>query len=173
MKTTEAKTQTGTPTVTHKLPLLRSLPDLLEAARLSGSHFFEPATMKSFGSKLASDFFPLTDSEGRAGLFITSEKDRYGFNGAHAWGGARLYTVRLASFSPNGLSIDAAGPFNPTDPTDHGFGAFKTLARARAFAKKAATLGTPERLALHRNEAKRRKQNGWPAPSFQESLGGA
>lgn len=166
------KPQNKPPTATHQFPVLKDLDALKEASRLSGSHFFSPDTMRGFGSKLAPDFYPLADSNGLAALFITSERDRYAgaaFGGAQAWNGQWRYTVCLASFSPSGLVMEGAGPFSLDGDglKDNGFGAFGTLAAARVFAKKAATLGTPERAALHANETRRRKINGWPAPAFK------
>lgn len=166
--------QPAPPTVTRTLPLLKSLKDLKEASQAAGHHFFDPDTMRGFGSRLSS-VSPYQEvhtlAGGHAALFITSEQDRRGFMGRYAWDGARRYTVRLASFGSTsyGLSIDDAGPFEGFDdsgrPTgDHGgrHGAFSTLAAARRFAKACATPGTPERAAMAKASDYRRRVNGWP-----------
>jgi hypothetical protein len=147
-------------TFKRRLPLLDSLESIKEASRLSGGHFFDPGTMRAFGSRLAPFFTSMQDADGLAAVFITSEKDSRGFMDAKAWGGARRYTVRLASFKEDGLNLDDCGPYNGTD---HGFGAFGSLKAAKAHAYKVATSGTPERAAVREYV----QRYGRPAPAWE------
>ena len=61
--------------------------NLVRAARLAGSHWFDADTMRSFGSKLGA----IRSTPTRI-LFISSERDRHGRWGWY--GGKRRYTVR-------------------------------------------------------------------------------
>jgi len=82
--------------------------NLVRAARLAGSHWFDADTMRSFGSKLGA----IRSTPTRI-LFLSSERDRHG----HWHGGKRRYTVRAF----DGLSVYSVSEF----------GEFATSAAAR------------------------------------------
>ena len=96
-------------------------------ARRSGSHWFDPDTLRSFGSKVpdAARIGP----DGRA-YFISSEQDRrYGGDRRHAaWNGERRYTLR--AYNPaTGIVDDAERA--PDGGYDHdAFGRYRTLQTA-------------------------------------------
>lgn len=83
---------------------------IIQANTTIGQKFFDPDTMRWFGSRIESQ--PITD--GNLSYFITSEQDPE----AKAWFGERRYTIRCAQ--PNGM-VDTWGEF----------GAFWTIDEAR------------------------------------------
>jgi hypothetical protein len=91
----------------------RDTDEIIDAAQRRGSHFFDRATMRSFGSRLAPGVIA-----GR--IFITSEQDRPSSFGPGAWNGQRRYTVRVVDDLAE--TIEELGSF----------GQFDTLAQARA-----------------------------------------
>lgn len=91
----------------------RDTDEIIDAAQRRGSHFFDRATMRSFGSRLAPGVIG-----GR--IFITSEQDKPWAGGPGTWNGQRRYTVRVVDDLAE--TIEELGTF----------GQFDTLAQARA-----------------------------------------
>lgn len=96
-------------------------------ARASGSHWFDPDTMRGFGSRIpdAARIGP----DGRA-YFISSEQDRRYDGSTGAWDGRRRYTLR--AYNPaTGIVDDAERlPGDRYDPD--AFGRYATLQTASA-----------------------------------------
>ena len=69
-----------------------TIAEIKQANREAGHHWFEPATMRFFRSRVSGPVI--------ANMFVSSEDDRLG--------GGRLYTIRRAN--PDG-SIDTVGDF--------------------------------------------------------------
>ena len=90
--------------------------EIIRAAKDSGSHFFDPGTMRFFGSRVERGVY---GEDGR--VFITSEQDSEGV----VYDGQRRYFPREAYSGPVMLMIDRIGP-------DDGF---STLEEARAWVK--------------------------------------
>lgn len=107
-------------------------------------HFFDPDTMRSFGSRVLGDIFPARG--GGRSYFVTSERDRLG----GAWGGERRYTVRVMSW----LTGDVNEPY--TDGLMGSFGAYPTPGRAVRAARELASAdlvgfaGLPCPIGTHR-----------------------
>lgn len=102
----------------HSLVPMR---DAIDAAKRAGSHFFDPDTLRFFGSRVSEYGYRGADG---ALYFVTSERDRGPYP---AWDGRRLYTVRR---------MDAADPSDISDVG--GFGAYAYWGAAHAAAKRAA-----------------------------------
>ena len=88
-----------------------SMAQVRAANAAAGGHWFEPAALRFFGSRISETLYG-----GR--FFVTSEQDRHG----GAWDGERRYTVREAL--PGGR-IETVGRF----------GEFGTRREAVAFAR--------------------------------------
>lgn len=71
--------------------LPRTIDDIRDRNARLGHHFFEPASMRFFASRVLDDVFPAADGSGS--YFVTSERFR-GFIGCKD--GPRRYSVRLA-----------------------------------------------------------------------------
>ncbi len=78
-------TQTTTATLPQTIDAIRD-----RNARI-GHHFFDPAALRFFASRVLDDVFPAVDGSGS--YFVTSERFR-GFAGCQD--GPRRYSVRLA-----------------------------------------------------------------------------
>ena len=104
-------------------------------------HFFDPATMRAFGSRILDGIYPAAG--GGRSYFVTSEQDRSG----SAWDGQRRYTVRAMTWLTG--EIDEPGDDEP-------FGAFHRsstahrAARAFAEADTVGFAGLPCPLRTHR-----------------------
>lgn len=89
--------------------------ELMDIARQSGSHFFDPDTMRAFRSKLY-DIYPAADGW----VFVTSEK-----HVSHTSYGSinepRLFTVRKLVIKADAIEIDELSEFQE----------YKTLEAAR------------------------------------------
>lgn len=85
-----------------KVKLYRDTDDVKLAARNMGSHFFDPDTMRFFGSRIGSAVYG-----GR--FFVTSEQ--------REWNTPRRYTVRVVTPAGRGRSFDItdAGGFHSID----------------------------------------------------------
>ena len=96
-------------------------------ARASGSHWFDPDTLRSFGSKVpdAARIGP----DGRA-YFISSEQDRrYGDDRRYAaWNGERRYTLR--AYDPSTGQVDGAERAADGGYDHDAFGRYRTLRTA-------------------------------------------
>lgn len=79
--------------------------EIIETARATGSHFFDPDTMRFFGSRINAALY--------GGRFFVSSEQHRSMWGSPAWGGARRYTVRVARYVPGDdtLQIDTVGEF--------------------------------------------------------------
>lgn len=90
-----------------------TIEQIKQANRDAGNHFFDPATMRGFGSRVAPGIYG-----GR--VFVTSEQSPpHGAHGSGApWGGERRYSVRVAR--PDGTIGNGSE-----------FGEFDSLAQAR------------------------------------------
>jgi hypothetical protein len=97
--------------------------NLKRAVRVSGSHFFDPETMRAFGSRTLGEPKWIAVDGKPCVMFITSERDRYG----GAWEGARRYTIR--HFDPMTGRIYSGG-----------FGEYPTARAVRAAFRKVPTL---------------------------------
>ena len=116
-----------------------STQDIERHADAAGSYFFDPATMRFFGSRILGDAYPVAGYD--ASVFVTSERDRDGA----AWNGQRRYSVRIAYIRANvqpdagrecyvpahGFTIDPLGEF----------GAYPTASAAKRAAVTLAKLG--------------------------------
>lgn len=87
-------------------PLYRFMEDVRKRNENAGSKWFDPSNMRFFGTRVHESLY-LADG-GRIAYFVTSERDRYAGPGGGAWGGRRLYSVRVAK--PDG-DIDTVGEF--------------------------------------------------------------
>lgn len=111
---------------------IRDAGEILDRTKAAGGHFFDPDTMRSFGSRLLSDVFPAAG--GARSYFVTSEQDRHRFaysdgtQSRGAWDGQRRFTVRAITWATGAID----------EPDDDAFGAFSTRARAVARARQAA-----------------------------------
>lgn len=95
--------------------MFRNTQQIRELARDTGSHFFDPETMRFFHSRVSAAVYG-----GR--YFVTSERSEW----PEVWGGRRRYTIRKATYDHGRFSIDTVGEF----------GQFATLAEATAEAKR-------------------------------------
>lgn len=84
--------------------------ELLEYAQLHGSHFFDPDTMRFFGSRLAPGVSVAPDKS--RVYFITSERDPLHDKYPAAWGGQRRYTLRAMFPGAEFKSVDEFGEFD-------------------------------------------------------------
>lgn len=107
------------------------------ASSRAGSHFFDPATMRAFGSRLLDAVYPAAG--GGRSYFVTSERDRYP---GGAWDTVRRYTVRVISWR---------NPSTIGEPTGLDFGAFASRSGAVAAARRLAAADTVGPI-------------GWPCP---------
>jgi hypothetical protein len=94
--------------------MFTTMAEVREANRRAGQHFFDPDTMRFFGSRVGSVVYPV----GNRVLFVTSEQDRG--PGDRAWHGERLYTVREAKPDGGIATVSEFGQFT----THHGAVAF-------------------------------------------------
>lgn len=97
--------------------------DVQRIARACGSHFFDPAAMRFFSSRVSSFIARENDY---AGYIVTSEQHKP----LYAHPEPRMYTVRRYSVSDNGegggaFNIDTVGEFQQ----------FATLQAAQRFAR--------------------------------------
>lgn len=118
----------------------RPIRDADELVRRHRGHFFDPATMRGFGSRLLDVVCPAAG--GGRSYFVTSERDRFD----SAWGGQRRYTVRAMSWATGDID----------EPDADAFGAYTSRARAVTRARTAAredtvgAAGLPCPLYTHR-----------------------
>lgn len=107
--------------------MITSIDELKQAASLANNHFFDPETLRWFGSRIGTTVYG-----GR--YFVTSERDPHG----NAWDGQRRYTVRM--FEANEYTRDRDGRRCVRIDIDNvgGFGQYETAAEARAAAAKLA-----------------------------------
>jgi hypothetical protein len=101
--------------------------DVKQCADTCKSHFFEPATMRFFSSRVADTAY----QDGRGGAFFTTSEK--GPNGV------RAYSVR--HYDPERCGVDTVGKFQ----------SYHSMAAAQTAAKRAASKG-----ALGRRRRKRR-----------------
>jgi len=73
---------------------IETIDQVKDLAADCGSHFFEPATMRFFRSRVCTEVEPLTSG---GALFVTSEQ----FVSSHGEASPRLYTVRLINRNGN------------------------------------------------------------------------
>lgn len=94
-------------------------------ARRSGSHWFDPETMRGFRSKVPT--VATIGPDGRA-YFVSSEQDRRYDGSAGAWDGERRYTLR--AYDPATGHVDDAErmPDGHYDPD--AFGRYRSLQTA-------------------------------------------
>lgn len=107
-----------------------STDDLEAIARVAGSHFFSPSTMRFFNSRILRDVYPHEDNPGNR--YVAQPGARFIFVTSERYGDApRHYNVRLATLT--------------TKDTGQGYVFFDTLdryatpAQARRAAKEAAS----------------------------------
>ncbi|HKV10742.1 MAG TPA: hypothetical protein VJ725_21555 [Thermoanaerobaculia bacterium] len=86
-------------------PQYRVIEDVKKRNEANGGKWFDPSYMRFFGTRIQSAIY--VHKDGRA-FFVTSERDRYQGEGGGAWGGRRLYSVRVANVDG---SIDTVGEF--------------------------------------------------------------
>lgn len=111
---------------------LYSADDIRRASHDAGSHFFDPDTMRGFGSRLLEPVY-LAAGGGRS-YFVTSERDRPFDSFPGAWGGARRYTVRVIAW---------AGAQTIDEPTGGaGFGGYASRSGAVNAARRFALADT-------------------------------
>lgn len=86
----------------------QNIHDLKVYAQEHGSHFFDPDTMRFFGSRVAPGV-----AHGKSGVyFITSEQDKDGFGTlGYVWNGERRYTVRLMNSYADIASVGEMGAY--------------------------------------------------------------
>lgn len=101
-----------------------SIEQIKRRNKACGRHYFEPETMRFFRSRVAPGVFVGSN----ATYFITSEQ--FEFRGKRD---ARKYSVRKTK---DGCTIDDVG----------GFQAYKTLAQAKAAAKRLAATGRADKM---------------------------
>jgi hypothetical protein len=107
----------------------QAIDQLIKLAERAGSHFFEPATMRFFRSRIDSDTWAGADGW----YWVSSEQ----FHTSDGQRHPRRYTVRRLFYrlNPEGQAIDI-------DIDEIGeFQQYPTLARARTAARKAAKAG--------------------------------
>lgn len=115
---------------------LRSITEVVQCVSATGSHFFDPGTMRFFNSRLADDVYPTKFGT----FFITSERDKPFLGNPGAWGGKRRYTVRFVAArrvmaSRHGHTY-AQKRGELVDVMADDFGAFASLDAARRYARK-------------------------------------
>lgn len=93
--------------------------EVMRRNRDAGRHFFDPDTMKGFGSRVEAETADLGDGYV---LFLTSERDR---EVPAVWDGRRRWTIRI--IGPDGEidTVDTHWTGTPADAFD-GFGAFRS-----------------------------------------------
>ena len=101
--------------------------EVQDHARRSGSHWFDPKTMRGFGSRVPN--VATIGPDGRA-YFVSSEQDARYDRTTAAWGGERRYTLR--AYNPASGSVEDVErlPDGAYDPD--AFGRYRSLQTATA-----------------------------------------
>jgi hypothetical protein len=103
--------------------------ELRQLAKRFGNHFFDPETLRYFGSRIGSSVYAKK-------YFVTSERDPFG----NAWDGQRLYTVRAFSFD-TATREDGRVIVVMDIETVGEFGQYRSNAQALAAIRKLTTSG--------------------------------
>jgi hypothetical protein len=102
----------------------RDTDQIIDAAQRRGSHFFDRATMRSFGSRIAPGVIA-----GR--IFITSEQDKPWGEHRGAWDGQRRYTARVVDDLAE--TIEEIGTFGQFDTLAHARSAVRRVLGGQSF----------------------------------------
>ncbi len=97
----------------------RTIHEIEKQNTATGFHWFEPESRRFFGSRVSEETADLPD--GRT-LFVSSEQDSLGM----AWGGRRLYSLRVADLSGK---IDTVGEFGAYETRATALSAMRKMAR--------------------------------------------